>query len=243
MFPSGCQVEAYHSSNTAGPARETDPADDTAMTLTSTAKSDKDDLVASLMPHCRLTRYAARTPIIARGQPSNDLLYIVSGSVTVLLEDEHGREIVLGYLNEGEFFGEIGLLTDSPNRTAFVRARSPCQVAHIGYTRLKSLPVIFPGVIFLIACQLASRLLKTNRRLRDLAFMDVSGRIARTLLDLCKEPDAMTHPDGMQIRVTRQELGRIVGCSREVVGRVLKSLAEQDLIFVKGKTIVVYGAR
>ena len=116
-------------------------------------------------------------------------------------------------------------------------------MAHIAYARLKSLPVIFPDVIFLIACQLASRLLKTNRRLRDLAFMDVSGRIARTLLDLCKEPDAMTHPDGMQIRVTRQELGRIVGCSREVVGRVLKSLAEQDLIFVKGKTIVVYGAR
>ncbi|MDQ3581673.1 MAG: cyclic nucleotide-binding domain-containing protein, partial [Pseudomonadota bacterium] len=187
------------------------------MTLIATAKSDNNDLIVSLMPHCRLTRYAARAPIIARGQPSNDLSYIVSGSVTVLLEDEHGREIVLGYLNEGEFFGEIGLLTDSPNRTAFVRARSPCQVAHIGYARLKTLPVIFPGVIFLIACQLASRLLKTNRRLRDLAFMDVSGRIARTLLDLCKEPDAMTHPDGMQIRVTRQELGRIVGCSREVV--------------------------
>ncbi len=213
------------------------------MTPMSKAQPDRDELITNLLQHCRVTRYPARAPIIARGQPSDDLLYIVSGSVTVLLEDEHGREIVLGYLNEGEFFGEIGLLTDSPNRTAFVRARSPCQVAQIGYARLKGLPTLFPDVIFLIACQLASRLLKTNRRLRDLAFMDVSGRIARTLLDLCKEPDAMTHPDGMQIRVTRQELGRIVGCSREVVGRVLKSLAEQDLIYVKGKTIVVYGAR
>ncbi len=213
------------------------------MTIAPNAKLDKGDLIATLMQHCRVTRYPARAAIIARGQPSDELLYIVSGSVTVLLEDEHGREIVLGYLNEGEFFGEIGLLTDSPNRTAFVRARSPCQVAHIGYARLRSLPTLFPDVIFLIACQLASRLLKANRRLRDLAFMDVSGRIARTLLDLCKEPDAMTHPDGMQIRVTRQELGRIVGCSREVVGRVLKALAEQGLIFVKGKTIVVYGAR
>jgi CRP/FNR family cyclic AMP-dependent transcriptional regulator len=213
------------------------------MTMTGLTKSDRDDLIASLLQHCRLTRHAARASIIARGQPSDELLYIVSGSVAVMLEDEHGREIVLGYLNEGEFFGEIGLLTDSPNRTAYVRARSPCQVAHIAYGRLRGLPALFPDIIFLIACQLASRLLKTNRRLRDLAFMDVSGRIARTLLDLCKEPDAMTHPDGMQIRVTRQELGRIVGCSREVVGRVLKALAEQNLIFVKGKTIVVYGAR
>jgi CRP/FNR family cyclic AMP-dependent transcriptional regulator len=60
---------------------------------------------------------------------------------------------------------------------------------------------------------------------------------------LTKEPDAMTHPDGMQIRITRQEIGRIVGCSREMVGRVLKTLEEQHLIGVKGKTMVVYGAR
>jgi CRP/FNR family cyclic AMP-dependent transcriptional regulator len=53
----------------------------------------------------------------------------------------------------------------------------------------------------------------------------------------------MTHPDGMQIRITRQEIGRIVGCSREMVGRVLKTLEEQNLIGVKGKTMVVYGAR
>ena len=53
----------------------------------------------------------------------------------------------------------------------------------------------------------------------------------------------MTHPDGMQIRITRQELGRIAGCSREMVGRVLKTLEEQHLISVAGKTIVVFGTR
>jgi CRP/FNR family cyclic AMP-dependent transcriptional regulator len=47
----------------------------------------------------------------------------------------------------------------------------------------------------------------------------------------------------MQIRVTRQELSRNVGCSREMAGRVLKSLEEQGLISVKGKTIVVFGTR
>ncbi len=53
----------------------------------------------------------------------------------------------------------------------------------------------------------------------------------------------MSHPDGMQIRVTRQELGRIAGCSRELIGRVLKDLEEKRLIWVHGKTIVVYGTR
>jgi CRP/FNR family cyclic AMP-dependent transcriptional regulator len=77
----------------------------------------------------------------------------------------------------------------------------------------------------------------------DLAFLDVIGRVARTLLDLCKQPDAMTHPDGMQIKITRQEIGRIVGCSREMAGRVLKTLEEQGSISAKGKTMVIFGTR
>jgi CRP/FNR family cyclic AMP-dependent transcriptional regulator len=62
-------------------------------------------------------------------------------------------------------------------------------------------------------------------------------------MDLCNEPDAMTHPDGMQIKVSRQELSRLVGCSREMAGRVLKVLEEQGLLHAKGKTIVVYNVR
>jgi CRP/FNR family cyclic AMP-dependent transcriptional regulator len=63
------------------------------------------------------------------------------------------------------------------------------------------------------------------------------------LLDLCQEPDAMTHPDGTQIRISRQELSRIVGCSREMAGRVLKQLEDDGGIDVSGKTIVVRGTR
>ena len=91
--------------------------------------------------------------------------------------------------------------------------------------------------------QLARRLRNTNRKLGDLAFMDVYGRVARTLLDLCEQPDAMTHPDGMQIRVTRQELARLVGCSREMVGKVLKDMEDQKHVAASGKNIVVLGVR
>jgi CRP/FNR family cyclic AMP-dependent transcriptional regulator len=53
----------------------------------------------------------------------------------------------------------------------------------------------------------------------------------------------MTHPEGMQIKVSRQELSRLVGCSREMAGRVLKVLEDQGLLRATGKTIVVFNAR
>lgn len=73
--------------------------------------------------------------------------------------------------------------------------------------------------------------------------MSVTGRITHVLKDLANQPDAMTHPDGMQIKITRQEIGRIAVCSREMAGRVIKELESQGVISVAGKTIVLFGAR
>jgi len=202
--------------------------------------------IASLdrfLEHCHRRHYPAKSVIIYAGDKPDVLYYIIDGSVTVLIEDEDGHEIVLAYLNKGDFFGEMGLFSEDPNRSAWVRTRSACEVAEISYNKFRQLYTDHPDVLFAMASQMAARLRNTSRKVSDLAFMDVTGRVARTLLDLCKQPDAMTHPDGMQIRITRQEIGRIVGCSREMVGRVLKSMEEQELISVKGKTIVVFGTR
>lgn len=196
--------------------------------------------ITKFLAHCQRRKLAAKSIIIRQGDPSRELFYVVKGSVSVQLEEEDGRELILAYLNPGDFFGEIGLFNETVNRSAMVRARTACEIAHIAYDRLKAHPVLFPELVFAIACQLATRLRRMNTKVGDLAFMDVSGRVARALLDLTREPDAMTHPAGMQLRITRQELGRIVGCSREMVGRVLKTLEEQHLISVDGKTIVVF---
>lgn len=196
--------------------------------------------ITKFLAHCQRRKLTAKSIIIRQGDPSRELYYVVKGSVSVQLEEEDGRELILAYLNPGDFFGEIGLFNETVNRSAMVRARTACEIAHISYEKLKAHPVLFPELVFAIACQLATRLRRMNTKVGDLAFMDVSGRVARALLDLSREPDAMTHPAGMQVRITRQELGRIVGCSREMVGRVLKTLEEQHLITVDGKTIVIF---
>ncbi|MER3546749.1 MAG: cAMP-activated global transcriptional regulator CRP [Rhodanobacteraceae bacterium] len=201
-----------------------------------------------LLDHCHRRRYPGKTIIMRPGDPANTLYYVIDGSVTVNTEDDEGRELILAYINRGEFIGEMGLFVEQAQREVLIRTRRSCELAEINYERLFQL---FAGplkedcsrILFSIGLQLTYRLLRTSRQVSRMAFMDVTNRIARTLLDLCQEPDAMTHPEGTQIRISRQELSRIVGCSREMAGRVLKQLQDQGSISVSGKTIVLRGTR
>ena len=155
-------------------------------------KPQTDPTLEWFLSHCHIHKYPSKSTLIHQGEKAETLYYIVKGSVAVLIKDEEGKEMILSYLNQGDFIGELGLFEEGQERSAWVRAKTAC---------------------------------------------------AQTLLNLAKQPDAMTHPDGMQIKITRQEIGQIVGCSRETVGRILKMLEDQNLISAHGKTIVVYGTR
>ncbi len=200
------------------------------------------------LSYCHTKQYDKRVDIIHAGEPAETLYYLVEGFVAALIEDEEHRELILAHIHAGEFIGEMGLFLPQKTRSVIVRSRTQCRIAEISYRRLeqvlaRELREQAVPILFAIGRQLSSRLQCTSRKVGDLAFVDVTGRIAGALLDLCKQPDAMTHPDGMQIRITRQDLGRMVGCSREMAGRVLKTLEEEEQISVKGKTIVVFGTR
>ncbi len=158
------------------------------------------------LTYCRTRTVPSKQVIIHAGDVPDSLYYIMRGSVEVMIEDEDGNEMVLAYLNKGQFFGEMGLFDEQTKRSAWVRARSSCEVAEISYSKFRQVAQEHADIVFAMASQMAARLRVTSRKVSDLAFMDVSGRVARTLLDLCTQPDAMTHPDGMQIRITRQEI-------------------------------------
>jgi len=204
--------------------------------------------ILALLHLCHVRSYPAKTTIIRPGDTGDSLHFIIEGSVSICADDDDGHELILAYLNKDEFIGEIGIFKGAEIRQVTVKTRSACKLAEIGYTRLhhalkNELADQAVDLLSLFGQQLADRLLTTSRKYCDLAFMAVEGRIARALLDLTKEPDAITHPDGMQLHITRQEIGRIVGCSREMVGRVLKEMEDKELISAHGKTIVVFGTR
>ena len=191
----------------------------------------------NFLSHAHRRKFSNKTTVIHEGDKSETLYYIISGSVSVILEDEEGKEAIITYLNPGDFFGEMGLFETGESRSACVRTRTETEIAEISYSNFSEYSKQHPEILYTIGEQMAHRLRNTTQRVADLSFLDVTGRIGSQLLTLIREPD------GMQIKITRQELGRIVNCSREMAGRVLKDLEEQGLIEVHGKTIVVFGTR
>lgn len=203
-----------------------------------------DPAVEWFLTQCHVHRFPAKYTLIHEGADSDSLFYIVKGSVAVIVKDDEDKEMLLTNLGAGEFLGEISLFEENPQpRTAWVKTRETCEIAEISYKKFKQLVHINPDILMYLSAQMARRLRQTSRQVSNLAFLDVAGRIAQTLMNLAKLPTAMTHPEGMQIKITRQEIGQMVGCSRETVGRILKMLEDEGLISAHGKTIVVYNTR
>ena len=176
------------------------------------------------------------------------MYYVISGSISLIAEESDGRELVLGYVGPGEIVGELGLFIQTEQREVALRSRTPCELAEISHERFyellqTKLAPDAPRLLYGLAAQISNRLLETTRKAARLAFLDVTDRILRALHDLAREPEALSHPDGTQLRVSRQELSRLVGCSREMAGRVLKKLQLEGKLHARGKTIVLYGTR
>jgi len=194
---------------------------------------------------CHTKSYPAKSIIIRPGDLADTLYYVREGSVSVTMENEEGEELIFAYLNQGDFLGEIGLFTDVESRGVTVRARTDCKMEEISYQQVKlladtQLKACYPTLLKYIAEHMAKRLLAANRKAGDFAFLDVAGRVSAALYEMAEQPDAMKHPEGVQIRITRQEISRMVGCSREMAGRVLKELQNQGLVWAHGKTMIIY---
>ena len=111
---------------------------------------------------------------------------MLSGKAKVVLTDDHGREVILGYMGPQDFFGEMGILDDSP-RSASVFTLEPCEMLRLSKTGFMSCVREHSEVAMLVIRNLVKRLRAADRKIESLALVDVSGRVARLLLDLAQE--------------------------------------------------------
>lgn len=199
----------------------------------------EEEFLDNFLKFCSVKEYPRHSVIVRQGENTKKLYFLLKGSVSVTRDHDGSKDIVLAYLNQGSFFGEMGLFDENSQRSATVRTRSECEIAEISYEKFEELAKTRPDILMAISKQLTTRLRQTSKKVTDLAFLDVTGRVAACLLELVKQPDVITYPNGNMLKITRQELSRHVGCTREMVGKVLKSMEEQGLVAFEGQSIVV----
>lgn len=198
-------------------------------------------VIVELLHAASFRKLRARRVVYREGDKVDNVTYLLEGSLTVFRYSPDGRELVLDYLGRGDFIGEVPMSTGNNGYKADFKTREDCKVAEIPIDEFQKICLRHPEFLLQMTKNLAQRLLYTEDRIYDLVFLDVTSRVANALQYLADSPTAITHPQGMQIRITRQEIVSLVGCSREMVGRALKELTSTNKISVDGKNIVIFG--
>jgi CRP/FNR family cyclic AMP-dependent transcriptional regulator len=193
---------------------------------------------AQLEPIARMAihRKVPRHTVIVRAGDNTDSLYvIISGNAKVQVSDAEGREVILSLLGPGEFFGEMGLLDGSP-RSADVVSSEVCELLVIAKEDFKKGLSDNFDLCLNIMKSLVQRLREADNKIESLALMDVYGRVAKLLLDFSAEEN-----DERVIRrkLTKQDIAKMIGASREMVSRVMKDLEASGYIRVEEDRIVL----
>jgi CRP/FNR family cyclic AMP-dependent transcriptional regulator len=178
--------------------------------------------------------YPKQAIIVSEGDESDSLYLILAGRVKIYLADEHGKELILAIKGPGQYFGEMVL--DEQPRSASVMTLEPAQFAILSRADFRAFLLAHPQV----ALQLIQNLIRLarglNRSVRNLAMLDVYGRVARILLELAVERDGK-----LQIpeRLTQKDIAARVGASREMINRILRDLTTGGYVSMEDGRITI----
>ena len=172
-------------------------------------------------------RFKRGETIVEQGKKSNALFIILTGRARVFTADARGREVILATMNPGDYIGEMSLIDNEPH-SASVRAEVQTDVLMLGRTDFARCLPENSSMAYTVMKNLVQRLRSADRKIESLALMDVYGRVARSLIEA-----AHTDDQGRVIirdKVSRQDLAKMVGASREMVSRVMKDLEDRGYI-------------
>ena len=194
------------------------PLDLAAQTFTTDERHPA--LLRELAAQGDVRRYRKGTIILAEGDAGDTVFIILAGQVKSYSLDDRDKQITYGVFGQGEYFGEMSL--DGETRSSSIIAVQASTCAVITRARLLAFIAMRPEFALALLAKVIRRLRATTLNAKNLAFIDVYGRITNCLYAL-----ATPLPGGTQRieeRLTHEEIASRVGCSREMVSRILKDL-------------------
>lgn len=193
-----------------------------------------DDDNATVIRYSYNKRYRKNAIILTQGDTSDSVYAVLSGRLRNYLDDEQGREMTLGILEPGDFFGEIASLGGA-RRPSNVVALEDSTLAIIPRYNLERCIAKSPEVGTRIINHLVQRVEDLIKEVGALAFKDVNARVVRLLNKSAKQDGSrkITPP------MTQQDIADAIGSSREMISRSLKSLKDAGYVSVDGKRLVI----
>jgi CRP/FNR family transcriptional regulator, cyclic AMP receptor protein len=164
--------------------------------------------------------------IVEHGKKSNALFILLTGRARVLTSDSRGREVILAVLHPGNYVGEMSLIDNEPH-SATVRAEVQTDMLILGRAEFARCLPENSSLSYAIMRGLVTRLRSADRQIESLALLDVYGRVARSLLDMAEDDGDIKI---IRNKVSRQDMAKIVGASREMVSRVMKDLEDRGMV-------------
>jgi CRP/FNR family cyclic AMP-dependent transcriptional regulator len=179
--------------------------------------------------------YPKQAIIVNEGDDESDTLYLIlTGRVKIYLADESGKELILAIKGPGQYFGEMVL--DEQPRAASVMTLEPAQFAILSRADFRAFLLTHAEVALQLIHNLIQLARGLNRSVRNLALLDVYGRVARILLELAVERDGrLVIPE----RMTQKDIAARVGASREMINRILRDLTAGGYVTVEGGRITI----
>jgi CRP/FNR family transcriptional regulator, cyclic AMP receptor protein len=176
------------------------------------------------------------TVIFRKGDPGFGLVGVLAGSVKISVASADGRDIVLNTICEGEVFGEIALL-DGRARPADATAMSDCELMTI--ERREFVPFLRsqPDVTLKLMEILCSRLRRTSEQVHEMTFLNLSTRLAKTLIGLAEK--AKESGRGGKVTITQREISQIVGRSRESTNKRLRAWQKSGWVRLQRGSVTV----
>jgi CRP/FNR family cyclic AMP-dependent transcriptional regulator len=194
-----------------------------------------DPLVRELASRGAVRSFPKNTVIINEGDRGDSLFVILSGRVKVYVSDDDGREMILDHYGAGDYVGEMAL--DGRPRSASVMTLEPTSCSVVTREALRAAIVANADVAMSLIATLIERARIATDNVKNLALMDVYGRVARLLLSIAKE-----QPDGKLVvpeRMTQQDIADRVGASRDMISRIFKDLTIGGYVTVVDRIITI----
>lgn len=180
-------------------------------------------------------RYRTHAVLIEEGEQGDSIYIVLSGRLRAFVSDARGREVTLGHHGPGDYVGEMSL--DGRPRSASVQALEPSVCAVVTRETMLRHIAADPEFALGLIVRLIGRARLATESARSMALLDVYSRLRRLL-----EGRAQAQPDGTRRiaeRLTHQAIASEIGCSREMVSRLLNDLEGGGYVALRDRRIVL----